>query len=633
MIVIKLTLPCLNEQVFPRTEATVYSVNENDIMGINKKLIGAQAIGFILFLLLSIFCYISLSSYSSINRRDSELTKNVELSADLQRLLQKILMPPNDYLITGDKKERRNFTYLIMETATILEKIKASVTRTGKETAVIEEVEKGFIELQQKAMALLSTENPVGNKETSVLMEEMDAFAEKIENDVEKLHDLIRMEIHNHNKIITKINTWTSGVLTTLICISLAGMIFMGFVINRKVTRPLLELTDAVKIVGEGNLHHRVKIVTGDEIEDLGRGFNNMTQSLAENIHEVQEYSEKLKKSNLQLDQNILQLYALYNISKTLATTLEMEKLLNQVVEGISQALQLHRINVMLVNEERTEMHIVAGVGMSDKARESRFKLGEGIYGRIAMTGSAELINNLPENRRFKPTEGIDDDVYSLICAPFKGRGQVIGLINTYRLGGEVFNESSYELLMSTANQIGMALENARLFEKAKILAITDGMTSLYNYRYFTERLNEEFERAKRYKRDISLIMADMDYFKKYNDAHGHPKGDMLLKDFSEILKKVFRDSDIIARYGGEEFVIILIETAVDVAVEVAEKLRIAVESSNFYGRETQPGGRVTISLGVASYTDEIKSADDLVKIADNALYRAKEEGRNRVCA
>ncbi len=601
-------------------------------MGISKKLIGAQVIGFVLFLLLSIFCYISLNYYSSINRRGSELTKNVELSADLQHLLQKILMPPNDYLITGDKKERRNFTYLIMETATILEKTKMSAKKIKEGTAVMVDVEQGFVELQQKAMALLSTENPVGNREAAALMEEMDTFAEGVENEVEKLHDLIKMEIHSHDQIIAELAKWTFGVFTSLTFISLAGMIFMGFMVRRKVVNPLLELTDAVKIVGEGNLNHRVKIVTGDEIEGLGRGFNNMTQSLAENIHEVQKYSEKLEKSNLQLDQNILQLYALYNISKRLATTFEMEKLLDHVVEGTSQALKLHKINVMLINEERAEMSLVAGVGMTDKAREARFTLGDGIYGWVAMTGNAEIINNLPKDSRFKPTEGIDDNVNSLICAPFKGKGQVIGLINAYRLDGEVFDESSYELLFSMASQVGMALENARLFEETKTLAITDGMTSLYNYRYFTERLNEEFERAQRYKRDISLIMVDMDYFKKYNDAHGHPKGDILLKDFSEILQKVFRGSDVIARYGGEEFVIILNETANDVAIEVAEKLRKTVELKDFEGGDSQPGGRVTISLGVASYADGIKSADDLVKKADNALYRAKEEGRNRVC-
>lgn len=600
-------------------------------MGISKKIIGSQGIGFVLFILLSIFSYISLTSYSHINKRSIALTGKAKLSANFQLLLQKILMPPNDYLITGDKNERQNFAYLLLETASVLERLKV-VSITKNELAVIGKAERGYVSLQQKAMVLLSIANPIGNKEAAVLMEEMDYFAEGVEKEVGKLHDLIRMEIHDHENSINKIATWTFRVLTSLIIISLAGMIFVGVMVRRKVTKPLLELTDAVRIIGDGNLSHRVKIVTGDEIESLGNGFNNMTKSLAEKIYEIEEYSEKLKKVNIQRDQNILELYALYNISKTLSTAIEMEKLLNQVVERVSHVLKLHRIIVMLVNEERTEMYIVAGIEMSDKAKDAKFKMGEGLYGWIAKTGNAEIINNLPTHPRFKPTEGIDDDVSSLICAPFKGRGEVFGLINAYRLGGEVFSDSSYELLISTSIQVGMALENARLFEKTNILAITDGMTSLYNYRYFLERLNKEFTRAKRYKNDFSLIMADIDYFKKYNDAHGHPKGDALLRDFSDILKRVFRDSDVVARYGGEEFVVILMETDKDIAVDIAEKLRKAVELKDFEGGYSQPGGRITVSLGVASYTDELKSADDIVKNADNALYRAKEEGRNRVC-
>ncbi len=209
---------------------------------------------------------------------------------------------------------------------------------------------------------------------------------------------------------------------------------------------------------------------------------------------------------------------------------------------------------------------------------------------------------------------------------PFKGRGQVIGVINAYRLGGEAFDEPSFELLTAAANQIGIALENAMLFEETKALAITDGMTSLYNYRYFISYLNEEFERVKRYKRLLSIIMIDIDFFKKYNDAYGHPKGDELLRNIAGILKNAVRKSDTVARYGGEEFVIILPETGKDMALTAAEKVRKEVELSEF------EGGKVTISLGAASYTEELKSADDLVKIADNALYRAKEQGRNRVC-
>lgn len=602
-------------------------------MGITKRLLGFQGSGLVLFLLLAIFSYVSLSSYSSIHKRSAELAHRIELVGDLQVLIHKILMPPNDYLITGDTKERRNFASLITQTAALLEKVKAGGNKTDEEKTFTKELEKGFIELQQKAMILLSTDKPVGNKEAAALMKEMDAFGEALEDRIEKLHSLVRSELESHDKRTNAINKRMLGIFIVLVLISISGIIFITFMVRRKIALPLLELSTSAKLISQGNLEHRVKIESSDEIGLLGSEFNNMAQALKEKIGEVKEYSAKLEKTNRQLDQNILQLYALYNISKSLTATLEMEKLLTQVVESVSQALKLHSLSVMLVDADRREMKIVSGTGIQDRAREARFKMGEGVYGLIAVTGLGEVLNDLPRHPSFKPTEGLDDDVSSLICAPFKGRGQVIGLLNAYRVGGDAFDETSYELLITTASQIGIALENARLFEETKTLAITDGMTSLFNYRYFRERLNEEFERERRYKRELALIMIDIDFFKKYNDLNGHPKGDKLLKDFSAILKKIFRSTDIIARYGGEEFIIILPETTKEMAVEIAERLRKDVEATAFEGGKTQPDGRVTISLGVTCYSEGLKSSDDLVKNADNLLYRAKEEGRNRVCA
>ncbi|OGL40280.1 MAG: hypothetical protein A2042_02470 [Candidatus Schekmanbacteria bacterium GWA2_38_11] len=602
-------------------------------LGVSKKLIGVPGIGLTLFLVLAIFSYINLNSFSSIQKRNDELAKKENLITDLQRFIHKILMPPNDYLITGDKKERENFAHLVTEAASTFEKIRLSGGRTSEEIAIADEVEKRFIELQQKAMVLLSTENPVGNKEAAMLMEEMDAFAESVVSKVEKFHDLIKRELDVHNERISKISTWSYRIFISLTFVALVGMVLMILIVTRGVVRPILELEKGAKIIGQGNLEYRIKIETGDEIERLGEEFNNMAQFLKEKINEVKEYSEKLKRTNLQMEQNILHLYTLYNISKTLATTLEMEKLLKQVVENVSQALKLHRINVMLINNDRTEMYIISGIGMNKKAMEIRCKVGEGVYGWTVLTGHAEVINDVSKHSRFKPIQGLDDDIGYLICAPFKGRDQVIGVINAYRLGREEpFDKASFDLLTAVATQVGITLENVRLFEETKTLSITDSMTSLYNYRYFMECLNEEFERAKRYKRPLSLIMIDIDFFKQYNDAHGHPKGDELLRNIAEIFKKTMRKSDTVARYGGEEFTVILPETGKEMAFTMAERLRKEVEANDFECAETQPSGRLTISLGVASYSEESESFEEVIKRADNALYRAKEEGRNRAC-
>ena len=600
-------------------------------LGIAKKLIGTYVIGLVILLLFIVFSYLNINSFVSMQERSSELSNRIELAGDLQTLIQKLLMPANDYLITGDIKERENFTRLATETAVTLEKIKSGRNANKDERDNEEAVEKGLIELQQKAKVLLSTVDPVGNKEAGALMEDMDEYGDELGLIADKFHNAIKQEMEIHSERASEIKRNSSLIFTFLIFVSLGGIILMAFRIRKNIAKPLSELTDTVKLIGQGNLDLRIKIETGDELEWLGREFNNMAQSLGEKAKEVREYSVKLEKINTQLDQNILQLFTLYNVSKAAASTFEVDKLFNQVVEKVNQGLSLHRINVMLVDDNRKEMYVVAGIGMPERAMDIRVRLGEGVYGRAALTGQAEIVKDVANQSRFTLIEGLDDDVSSIICSPFKGKDRVLGLLNAYRLEGGVFNEADLELLAAVSSQVGMALENARLFQEAKTLAITDGMTSLYNHRYFQERFREEFERANRYKRPLSLVMMDIDFFKHYNDTHGHPQGDELLKGFSAILKKLARESDIACRYGGEEFVVILPETLGESALVMAERVRKAIEANDFPGGETQPGGRVTVSMGVSSYTEGM-SVDELLKTADNALYRAKEEGRNRVC-
>lgn len=161
-------------------------------------------------------------------------------------------------------------------------------------------------------------------------------------------------------------------------------------------------------------------------------------------------------------------------------------------------------------------------------------------------------------------------------------------------------------------------------------LAITDGLTGAYNHRYFYKRLNEEFERAKRYGTSVSLIMIDIDFFKKINDNYGHLVGDSVLVDLAKLLKQNIRKHDVFARYGGEEFVIILPHTNFEGAQHEAERLRKAVESYKF--SHISKEGEVTISLGCVSYPDvKVDKPEDLVKLADSALYTAKNSGRNNV--
>lgn len=164
-----------------------------------------------------------------------------------------------------------------------------------------------------------------------------------------------------------------------------------------------------------------------------------------------------------------------------------------------------------------------------------------------------------------------------------------------------------------------------------KSQAITDELTGLFNFRYFRRQLDSEIKRADRYHHPLSLMMLDIDHFKHYNDLHGHPKGNQILIQIARQIRENTRQTNTVARYGGEEFVILLPETDKEVAIEAAERLCLIIEEAAFPHQSLQPGGNLTVSLGVASYPHDAGDGEGLIQAADRCLYEAKREGRNRV--
>ncbi len=172
-------------------------------------------------------------------------------------------------------------------------------------------------------------------------------------------------------------------------------------------------------------------------------------------------------------------------------------------------------------------------------------------------------------------------------------------------------------------------LEEAK--ERLRELAVTDGLTSLYNYRYFKEFLAQELRRAERHNTNVSVVMIDIDFFKNYNDSYGHLAGDEVLRILARLMRENIRSIDLAARYGGEEFALVLPETNKSAARIVANKIKKLVEEFEFRNEETQPNGKLTVSMGVATYPGDGKVMEDLINRADQWLYQAKAGGRNRV--
>jgi diguanylate cyclase (GGDEF)-like protein len=176
-------------------------------------------------------------------------------------------------------------------------------------------------------------------------------------------------------------------------------------------------------------------------------------------------------------------------------------------------------------------------------------------------------------------------------------------------------------------------LRIAQLYEQVKNLSVTDPLTALYNRRYLMDKLNSEVDRCRRYGRNLSIIMADIDHFKKYNDTHGHQQGDELLRMVAGEFRRLVRKPDFVARYGGEEFAVVMPETDCQKAVHLAERIRESIGLLPAPGVESQTGNGITVSIGIAELPAHAADITSLIKEADDALYRAKSEGRDRVVA
>ncbi|MDO9465422.1 MAG: sensor domain-containing diguanylate cyclase [bacterium] len=302
-----------------------------------------------------------------------------------------------------------------------------------------------------------------------------------------------------------------------------------------------------------------------------------------------------------------------------------LEQVLRRIVDAVAKILQVDVIILQLYSDEQQDffMRVIKG--------RKELTLGEQIKEDVINKGQSHLINDLSSFPKYKFLS--DQGIKSLIVAPLRRRKKVIGLIGGLADKPRDFTGEELDLLTTVASQAGLLAENAQLLEKTKLLSITDGLTNLYNHRHFQEKLMVEVKRAKEEKKPLSLIMGDVDDFKHYNDTNGHPAGDEVLRQIGRILKNNTKRGDIVARYGGEEFVIILPDTSGKSAKIVAEKLRKSVQEYKFVNEESQPGGKVTITFGLADYPEDADSARGVMKKADNALYMGKESGKNQVVA
>jgi diguanylate cyclase (GGDEF)-like protein len=311
-------------------------------------------------------------------------------------------------------------------------------------------------------------------------------------------------------------------------------------------------------------------------------------------------------------------------------------KTYNAIVSNSKELLRSERASLMVLDENANELVLKAASGLAtDPATVGSVRVGEGVSGEVIDTGKPIMVTDLrmagrkpaPAERSYKTN--------SFISYPITIGGRKVGVLNiTDKVGGGTYDEVDLSLLEIIGPQVALALERAEWQERAtefQLMSITDPLTALTNRRYLEERLAEELNRSKRYDYPMSFLMIDVDDFKAYNDKNGHQAGDVALQITAHCLKGALRSADVASRYGGEEFCILLPQTGMTEAATIADRIRQRVATTEFPHGKSQPLGRVTISVGVSTFSKHVDTAENIIAAADRALFQAKNLGKNRV--
>ncbi|MCP4136822.1 MAG: sensor domain-containing diguanylate cyclase [bacterium] len=351
-----------------------------------------------------------------------------------------------------------------------------------------------------------------------------------------------------------------------------------------------------------------------EEISFLEKRVQDLEKE-QDRLKEVEEQNNKLK--------------ILIDINTYIISSLQKEEILKRILNRVKKLLKCDSSSLLLVDEEINRLKF-AFVSQKEEEQVLKFtslRKGEGVAGTVWANGVPIIINNPQNDPRFtdKVDRRANTRTNSLMAAPLTVDGKVIGVVEAINRTEGYFSQFDLQILQYIATQSAIAIHNADLYD----MAIKDGMTKLFIHKHFKEKLYEEWNRAKRLSHTLSLLMLDIDHFKSFNDTHGHQAGDAILKEVARIIRENCRSIDIPCRYGGEEFAIILPGTSKKEAIIAAERIRKIIEALEM--KYENSSLHITISAGIATIPELApKGAEELITMADRALYSSKESGRNR---
>lgn len=343
---------------------------------------------------------------------------------------------------------------------------------------------------------------------------------------------------------------------------------------------------------------------------------------------------DNLLQKDQPLHEEVRGLRDLLNVAQVVVSSLDLDEVLQNILHSSMAIMDMPAGSIALYDESTSHLKLHAHAGLSENfvaLNQWRVKPG-GLTYEILDRGELFVVQDTNQADFFNNPLALAEGIRSLIAVPLKMQNRIVGVLYLDDFSPLSLPPTRLKLLSVLASFATMSIDNARLHQTTAHMACTDGLTGLYNHRQFKKMFPEEISRATRYDKPLSIIMFDVDNFKKFNDSYGHPNGDIVLREMADLLRELLRDCDTIYRYGGEEFVTLLPETTRHDALLVAERIRIFVEteSPRFLTKVTKTHG-VTVSVGVASLPDDGQTVDSLLQTVDDLMYQAKRDGKNRV--
>ena len=330
-----------------------------------------------------------------------------------------------------------------------------------------------------------------------------------------------------------------------------------------------------------------------------------------------------------QTQEHLRVMTTLQSISQTVTSSLELNEILHNVLKLLKNTFGYTYISIYLLQDD--VLHLGAQLGYPDAMIIHEIPITSGIAGQTVRTKQAQFISDVTKAPSFLRASY---DISSEICVPILKNDNILGILNVESNRNIPLNENDSSLLKALAGTVAVAIDNARLHGQVKAMAVTDAVSGLYNRHAFEEFLTTEIKRANRYGNIFSLIIFDIDSFKRYNDTWGHPSGDVRLKSTADLIRTNQRQYDIAARYGGDEFAIILPNTGTEGSKQFAKRLlESARESAAEVSTDDSPVSGYTLSIGYATYPEDGDTFDAILHAADQAELTAKRLGKNRIIA